>query len=367
VRNGVRAIGIGLLAACALLGFTAAFAVAATGGADAAAQTSTEPPPPTTEPPTEPPPTTPPPTTPSPPPPKPKPSPRQLGIPGGVSIGRVDVGGLMPYQASTLVRQAFARPLVLVTTPGRKLKVTPADLGAKANVRKAVSRARFSRPGASVPLHVWVSRDRIRAYVESLGHELDRVPVDARLLLRGAKVQATRSKDGRRLERLRSARAIRVALKTNARKPISLTYEALKPKIVERTLGPAVVILRSSNKLRLFVGAKPMRTFGIATGQSAFPTPIGNFEIVTMQRDPWWYPPPSDWAADSDPVPPGPGNPLGTRWMGISAPYVGIHGTPDSASIGYSASHGCVRMRISDAEWLFQHVEVGTPVFIVSK
>jgi len=53
--------------------------------------------------------------------------------------------------------------------------------------------------------------------------------------------------------------------------------------------------------------------------------------------------------------------------MGISAPYVGIHGTPDSASIGYSASHGCVRMRISDAEWLFQHVEVGTPVFIVSK
>jgi lipoprotein-anchoring transpeptidase ErfK/SrfK len=51
--------------------------------------------------------------------------------------------------------------------------------------------------------------------------------------------------------------------------------------------------------------------------------------------------------------------------MGISAPYVGIHGTPDSASIGYSASHGCVRMRIPEAEWLFQQVKVGTPVFIV--
>ena len=62
-----------------------------------------------------------------------------------------------------------------------------------------------------------------------------------------------------------------------------------------------------------------------------------------------------------------PGNPLGTRWMGISAPYVGIHGTPDAASIGYSASHGCIRMRIPDAEWLFQHVEIGTPVFIISK
>ena len=50
---------------------------------------------------------------------------------------------------------------------------------------------------------------------------------------------------------------------------------------------------------------------------------------------------------------PGPGNPLGTRWMGLSAPAVGIHGTPDPASIGYSVSHGCIRMRIPEVEWLF--------------
>jgi lipoprotein-anchoring transpeptidase ErfK/SrfK len=83
-------------------------------------------------------------------------------------------------------------------------------------------------------------------------------------------------------------------------------------------------------------------------------------------KNPWWYPPNSPWAAGEKPIPPGPGNPLGTRWMGISSPGVGIHGTPDAASIGYSASHGCIRMRIPDAEWLFDHVEVGTPVFIVS-
>ena len=65
------------------------------------------------------------------------------------------------------------------------------------------------------------------------------------------------------------------------------------------------------------------------------------------------------------PIPPGPGNPLGTRWMGISSPAVGIHGTPDAASIGYSASHGCIRMRIPDAEWLFNHVKIGTPVYIL--
>ena len=47
--------------------------------------------------------------------------------------------------------------------------------------------------------------------------------------------------------------------------------------------------------------------------------------------------------------------------MGLSAPGVGIHGTPDDASIGYSASHGCIRMHIPDAERLFNHVHVGTP------
>jgi lipoprotein-anchoring transpeptidase ErfK/SrfK len=51
--------------------------------------------------------------------------------------------------------------------------------------------------------------------------------------------------------------------------------------------------------------------------------------------------------------------------MGLSAPGVGIHGTPDAASIGYSASHGCIRMQIPDAEWLFQHVHEGVPVYIV--
>jgi lipoprotein-anchoring transpeptidase ErfK/SrfK len=51
--------------------------------------------------------------------------------------------------------------------------------------------------------------------------------------------------------------------------------------------------------------------------------------------------------------------------LGLSASGVGIHGTPDAASIGYSASHGCIRMRIPDAEWLFERVEVGSTVFIV--
>jgi lipoprotein-anchoring transpeptidase ErfK/SrfK len=203
--------------------------------------------------------------------------------------------------------------------------------------------------------------------VERLGREYDRAPVEARQVLEGAGIRAIPARDGRRLQRLAGARAIRIALKTNVRGPVTLAYSTLRPKVSEQDLGPAVIILRESKKLRYFENAKLVKTFGVATGQPSFPTPIGAFEIVTLQRNPWWYPPPSDWAADEAPVPPGPGNPLGTRWMGLSAQYVGIHGTPDAASIGYSASHGCIRMRIPDAEWLFERVEVGTPVFIVRR
>jgi lipoprotein-anchoring transpeptidase ErfK/SrfK len=52
--------------------------------------------------------------------------------------------------------------------------------------------------------------------------------------------------------------------------------------------------------------------------------------------------------------------------MGLSAPGVGIHGTPVPGSIGYSLSHGCIRMLIPSAEWLFDHVRVGTTVYIVA-
>src|SRR5262249_41499834 len=123
---------------------------------------------------------------------------------------------------------------------------------------------------------------------------------------------------------------------------------------------------RSSHRLRLFDGRRLVHQFGVATGQPAYPTPTGTYAIVTMQRDPWWIPPPdAPWARGAKPIPPGPRNPLGTRWMGLSAAGVGIHGTPDAASIGYSESHGCIRMQIPDAEWLFDHVRVGTPVSIV--
>lgn len=360
MRTGARAIGVGLLLVCAVLGFASAFALA-TAAADTGPAQATTDPPSTTVPPTT---TEPPPTETS--PPSPPPSPRRPTIAPGVTIGGIPVGGLLPYEATSYVRSRFSEPLV-VRVAGQTLKVAPASVGARANVAKAVGRARFARSDARVPLGVSVPRMRIERLVERLGRELDRPPVDARLVLKGAAVRAVPSREGRRLQRVAGTRAIRGALRAHERGPVSMTFEAVRPRVAEDDLGAAIVIMRESNRLRFYVDAKLVETFGVATGQASFPTPIGSFEIVNMQRNPWWYPPPSDWAAGQRPVPPGPGNPLGTRWMGISSPYVGIHGTPDAASIGYSASHGCIRMRISEAEWLFQRVEIGTPVFIVGK
>jgi peptidoglycan hydrolase-like protein with peptidoglycan-binding domain len=126
-----------------------------------------------------------------------------------------------------------------------------------------------------------------------------------------------------------------------------------------------VIIRRDAHRLYFYKGARPLRVFTVATGGTWTPTPHGRFRIVSKYRHPWWYPPDANWAKDLDPIPPGPKNPLGTRWMGLSVPGVGIHGTPHPASVGYSISHGCIRMKKRDAESLFRLVRVGTRVWIL--
>ena len=127
-----------------------------------------------------------------------------------------------------------------------------------------------------------------------------------------------------------------------------------------------IVIRRGSRRLYLYKKEQFVRSFSIAVGQPAYPTPLGRYRVISRERNPSWDPPSSPWAAGLGPIPPGPGNPLGTRWIGTSAPAIGIHGTPVPSSVGTAASHGCIRMYMSDVEWLFERVRVGTPVFIVS-
>jgi lipoprotein-anchoring transpeptidase ErfK/SrfK len=360
---------VALCSACGIAGIFFAILLAATPAGAQEGTTETVPPVTATE--TAPPVTTAPPTTTAPVLATPRPKRKQLGprlIQPGVTIGGVLVGGLTQAEARELVERRFLKPVTLVVSPTRRLRAEPRELGAAARLREAVKLAvRVRREGFLVPLKVEVPTSKLERFLTRLGKETHRDPVDSRLILRKLRPFATKSVPGRRLKEVVALQEIRQALKLHAREPILLPFEDVRPKVTESDLGKVIVIRRDSKRLLLYTGAKLKRAFRIATGQSSYPTPLGKYEIINRWRHPWWYPPQgSAWAAGAKPVPPGPGNPLGTRWMGISAPYVGIHGTPDAASIGYSASHGCVRMLIPEVEWLFERVEIGTPVFIVS-
>ena len=230
----------------------------------------------------------------------------------------------------------------------------------------AIDQASRAAPDTSIPLFVTLRPGGVSRYVKALGRRFDRTAANAELAgLRNHRPWITKERTGRVLRLRPAVRDIVAALRTHRRGVFRIRAHSIQPSVTRARFGPIIVIKRESKRLNLYRGMRLWKRLGVATGQSEYPTPIGRYSIVTMQRHPWWYPPDSDWAEGEKPIPPGPGNPLGTRWMGISAPGVGIHGTPDAASIGYSASHGCVRMRISEAEWLFSHVRVGTPVFIV--
>ena len=285
----------------------------------------------------------------------------------GVTVAGVKVGGLTSEPARARVERAFGRPLRL-SFGKKRWRISPRYLGANAAVDDAVARALRTGPRARVNLEVTNTRPRIRRYVQRLDRLFSRDPISSAVVgVAGGRPAFSESKAGLAVRRTEMTNALAYMLKTNRRDVVPLLTKSVPPEVTPDNYGPVIVVFRESKRLTLFDGRRPVRTFGIATGTAEYPTPLGIYSIATMQRDPWWIPPPnSDWAQGKKPIPPGPGNPLGTRWMGTTAPLVGIHGTPDAASIGYSASHGCFRMRVPDAEALFNQVSIGTPVLIVA-
>jgi lipoprotein-anchoring transpeptidase ErfK/SrfK len=285
-------------------------------------------------------------------------------IPAGVRVAGVRVGGLRPSEAVAAVHDAFARPLAVVVDRSR-LELDPTRF-ASVYIETAVARARISKSGTNVDLVVAVRGAPLRAWVAKVEKRFDRAAVDATLKLKNGKPSISDDKAGRRLDTTRITEKIVAALRGNTRLPVRVHTKPVAPEVSVDAFADVIVINRSVNRLYLYKDRKASRTFGVATGQSSYPTPRGRWHIVVKYRNPTWYPPLNNsWAKGLKPVPPGPSNPLGTRWMGLDSPGVGIHGTNNPASIGYSASHGCVRMQVRDSEWLFEHVDVGTTVFVL--
>ncbi len=107
--------------------------------------------------------------------------------------------------------------------------------------------------------------------------------------------------------------------------------------------------------------------YPVAVGRSGWQTPLGDFSIVSKETNPTWDVPESiraeaRRAGRSLPlkVPPGPNNPLGAYWLGLSLGSVGIHGTNAPSSVYHAITHGCIRMHADDIAALFGQVTVGS-------
>ena len=128
----------------------------------------------------------------------------------------------------------------------------------------------------------------------------------------------------------------------------------------ERPPANGIVLNIPERGLYLFLQGRYVGFYPVAVGRLGFLTPRGQFRVVEKVRNPTWVPP--SWANERAPVGPGPTNPLGDRWIGTSAPRVGIHGTQSPYSIGMCISHGCIRMYPEHVRALFEVVSLGMTV-----
>jgi lipoprotein-anchoring transpeptidase ErfK/SrfK len=126
------------------------------------------------------------------------------------------------------------------------------------------------------------------------------------------------------------------------------------------TAKRVIVISLEDHKLALVEDGQLKKVYTVAVGKPSTPSPTGTFTIARRVKNP-------TYSHDGKVVPAGPGNPVGTRWMGLSIKGYGIHGTNEPKSIGKAASHGCIRMAKKDLEEMYEMVSVGDTVELVGQ
>ncbi len=130
---------------------------------------------------------------------------------------------------------------------------------------------------------------------------------------------------------------------------------------------------KAANQVRaLDGGGKVLAAFPATVGSTERPAPSGEWAVKAVAPNPdYTYDPkkltfgPSSKGVMT--VKPGPNNPVGSTWIALTKETYGIHGTPDPAKVGKTASHGCVRLTNWDAAALGKAVKKGTPVVFVGE
>lgn len=305
-------------------------------------------------------------------------------LPAGTEIGGVDVSKLDRAAAIAKVRAAVERDWdrpATVTIGTRGYATSLRDLGVAHDVDAAVARAFETAEngnwltrawhrlvdGSSAPREdVQVSsydRSRLAAVAEQAAGELSVPARAAGVSEKGGWLRFSTGRTGWSVDKAAVTEALAASLADG--KPRTVDLEPVAPG--GTSVETAILVRAGENKLYLYRNGQIVRTYGVATGSPRYPTPTGRYEVTLKRFRPTWYNPWSPWSMHEPAfIGPGPNNPLGTRALNISAPGIRIHGTPAWNSIGYSVSHGCIRMRMPDVEALYPLVPVGTPVFIVN-
>jgi lipoprotein-anchoring transpeptidase ErfK/SrfK len=306
----------------------------------------------------------------------------------GVTIGGIAVGGMTAEQARKKVSSQVAERIeapIAVTYGKTRFNLSAEDAGVHADVGGMVDDAiEASRDGnvlarvtrdlrgneedVEVSVSATFSPQAAKDLVARVGDKLDQEPQDATLDF--PSLDAVKEQDGIAVKRGQLRRLVGAALLSPASRTVEAPVKKTKAKVTRDELAkeyPTVLVAdHATYELRLYKNLKLEKTYTVAFGAAGYDTPRGLFDIQNKQVDPAWSVPNSDWAGDlAGTVVPGgtPENPLKARWMGIYD-GAGIHGTDDIGSLGTAASHGCIRMAVSDVIDLYDRVEVGAPIYI---
>ena len=191
-------------------------------------------------------------------------------------------------------------------------------------------------------------------------------PKSARLDTSGGFVHITPDTPGRALDTERAKDILNQSVQRGDKR-VQLPVVHPEAAVRESAFSTVILVRTGENRLYLYKNGQVSKTYSVATGRPEFPTPTGTFRVVGKLTNPVWINPHDSWSATMpEKIGPGPNNPLGTHALALSASGILIHETPDVASIGTSASHGCIRMRGGDEVDLFGQVPAGTPVVILS-
>ena len=320
--------------------------------------------------------------------PPPQQQPQEERIPPGVYAGGLDLSNMTVPEAEAKLHELdapLAQPVV-VAVAGKRFKITGKQVkfsfDAARTARRAYEMGTANPPDQSqaggtaarldVPLVVDFRTGTIQGIVRTIAKRVYLGPRDATLTITLRKMVRHKSRKGRALDQKATRAAIAAAFGTPdpALRLLKPGRKEVKPKVNALQLAklyPTVVTIdKASFRLRLFKRLHLVKSYGVATGMPAYPTPSGRFRITNKAVNPVWTAPNSPWAGElaGTSTPGGsPANPLKARWLGITN-GVGIHGTGQEWSIGSRASHGCLRMRVADVIDLYPRVPVGTPVLI---